>query len=279
MGSDWGIKAAPSLRQKTLSCWFLRPLLMHLISFAVGMMVSYYILVSSNLDSRDAISATTTLIRSDSASCVVSLSKYRGNEYTTSATVGAPKCLVESKFLKVQQHKVTMPQGDIIDDWLFIDYHDRINVLVEAPRQDTWTEPHYYVFQQTKYALEDRMSLAVVGGIVEPSEKPEQAARREVSEEMHVLCHTFVFLGRYRTDVNRGGGWTSTYLAKECQPGTLDGEGLNEADEVGVPDTERQDLQTISLTDMRKVVSDGKFLEIQWTATVALAALHETASH
>jgi ADP-ribose pyrophosphatase YjhB (NUDIX family) len=191
---------------------------------------------------------------------------------------------VESKFLKIQQHQVAMPSAgkeartQIIDDWLFIDYHDRINVLVEAPRQSGWTEPHFYVFEQTKYALEDRMSLALVGGIVEPNELPKDAARREVSEEMHLVCNSFYFLGRYRTDVNRGGGWTSTYLARHCKPGKLNDKGLNEADEVGAPDTERQDRKIVSLTALRKAVSEAKFLEIQWSATVALAVLHETLS-
>ena len=66
--------------------------------------------------------------------CVVSFSKYRGHEYKSEAsgTIGEPKCLVESKWLKLSQHTVQFPGSkNVFDDWLWIDYHDRINVLVE----------------------------------------------------------------------------------------------------------------------------------------------------
>ncbi|GAX24249.1 hypothetical protein FisN_4Lh050 [Fistulifera solaris] len=204
--------------------------------------------------------------------CDISLGHYGGIEYRSSSTRGTPKCLIESKFMKIQQHAVQI-EGSIIPDWLFMDYHDQINVLVQAPHQESWTEPHFYVFEQTKYALEDRLSLAVVGGIVEPNENPETAARREVSEEMHVICDNFHLLGRFRADVNRGAGWTFTYLALDCKPGVFIEEGSGKENEVGAPDTEYQDLTTISLNDLQSAVLAGKFLEIKWTATVAMSLL------
>lgn len=215
----------------------------------------------------------TTFSRNSSSKCDISLGHYDGAEYRSSSTRGTPKCLIESKFMKVQQHEVEI-EGSIIHDWLFMDYHDQINVLVEAPHKKSWTQPHFYVFQQTKYALEDRMSLAVVGGIVEPNENPETAARREVSEEMNVICEHFHPLGRFRADVNRGAGWTFTYLARNCQEGIFREDGVDKTNEVGEPDAEQQDLTTMSLTEILSAVKDGKFLEIKWTATVALSLLH-----
>ena len=225
--------------------------------------------------------------------CQISFGDYKGPIYSTEAggTVGQPKCLVESKFMKLQLHHVRMPAGsnNIIPDWLWIDYHERINVLVQAPptgddkrREDK--EPHFLVFEQTKYALEGRMSLAVVGGIIEPGEQPEHAAGREVEEEMHVKCENYHFLGRFRTDVNRGAGWTNSFLAMQCSPAAAavtekapDNKGHSAADnteEVGVADTERQNIKIISLEELRQAAQDGKFLEIQWSATVALSLLH-----
>jgi 8-oxo-dGTP pyrophosphatase MutT (NUDIX family) len=221
--------------------------------------------------------------RAVSNGCAISFGTYKGTEYSSAAggTVGQPKCLVESKLLKVQQHSVQLPvaltngkPSGLIYDWLWIDYHDRINVLIEAERSAE--EPHFLIFEQTKYALEGRESMAIVGGIIEPGEQPEQAAYREVLEETGQNCATFHFLGRYRTDVNRGMGWTNTYVASDCQKQrqerTESKHGV--ADEVGVADTERQDLRTVSLTDVRNAVQAGQFLEIQWSATVALAMLY-----
>lgn len=228
----------------------------------------YSLFSSSNANPKQLVSSTA--LRSASSGCEISLGTYHGLEYTNGAqTVGKPKCLVESKFIKIQQHAVQFTPADpVISDWIWIDYHDRINVLVQAPG----AQQEFFVFEQTKYALEGRNSLAIVGGIIEPGEAPETAARREVQEEMQLECREFHFLGRYRTDVNRGGGWTNTYLATHCDTAQKDLQ--HRKDEVGAADTERQDLQRIGLHDLRQAVLDGKFLEIQWSATVALALLH-----
>jgi 8-oxo-dGTP pyrophosphatase MutT (NUDIX family) len=223
--------------------------------------------------------------RAVSNGCAISFGTYKGTEYSSAAggTVGQPKCLVESKLLKVQQHSVQLPAAltngkpsGLIYDWLWIDYHDRINVLVEAPPERLGGQQSFLIFEQSKYALEGRNSKAIVGGIIEPGEKPEDAARREVSEEMQVTCEHFTFLGRFRTDVNRGMGWTNSFLASKCSKSTPNSvrDHRVAAEEVGIVDTERQDLRRIPLKDLRDAARAGEFLEIQWTATVALSLLH-----
>ena len=230
---------------------------------------------------------TTTTVQRSLTDCSISIgnTKYKGTQYTTKATIGTPKCLVESKFLKVQQHAVQLEgTTNVIDDWLWIDYHDRINVLIEAPMDTDKTttttttktgEPHFIILQQTKYALEGRTSLAIVGGIIEPGESPDDAARREVLEETGQTCRQLELLGRYRTDVNRGMGWTNTYVATKCTTAAAAQirHSAAAADEVGPADTEHQSFLTMSLTQVREAVMAGKFLEIQWSATVALAML------
>jgi ADP-ribose pyrophosphatase len=218
-----------------------------------------------------------------SSSCRISFGTYHGKVYDTASRVGPRTCLVESKFLKVQQHQVKLPgkdgDGAVIPDWLWIDYHDRINVLVQAPASQASPpeSPRFLVLEQTKYALEGRISLAIVGGIIEPGEETLRAAEREVREELGVDCRTFHFLGRYRTDVNRGMGWTNAFLASQCQKGSAPSDakkGAGEAEEVGAADSERQDVRTLSLAELTDAVQAGRFLEIQWSATVALALLH-----
>lgn len=209
--------------------------------------------------------------------CLISFSQYRGHQYKSeeSGTIGQPKCLVESKWLKLSQHTVKFPGSEATyDDWLWIDYHDRINVLVEDERKDG-EERRFLVFEQSKYALEGRKSLAIIGGIIEPGEDPESAARREVDEEMNGLqCKNFHFLGRFRTDVNRGMGWLNGFLATHCKRDLSRKKHQPLAEEVGAADTEKQDLKSISLAELRVAASKGEFLEVQWTATVAQALLH-----
>jgi ADP-ribose pyrophosphatase len=204
-----------------------------------------------------------------SKDCELYYGPYKGTQYTTTATVKS-KCLVESPFVKVQQHHVQLESNVVIEDWIWIDYHDRINVLVEV------SPDNFYILKQTKYALNDQSSWSIIGGIIEPNERPEQAAKREVREEVNVDCDEWVSLGRYRTDVNRGMGWTNTYLARQCSALSASSDNTKKivADQVAGPDTERQELKTLSLQDLRQGVLSGKFMEIQWTATVAIALLH-----
>ena len=73
----------------------------------------------------------------------------------------------------------------IINDWLWIDYHDRINVF-GGRRNETRTSGTSLsrLFNSPSTPWKDAASLAVIGGIIEPGEEPEVAARREVAEEM-----------------------------------------------------------------------------------------------
>jgi hypothetical protein len=65
---------------------------------------------------------------------------------------------------------------------------------------------------------------------------------------------------------------SSGFLATTCSKDTKKHEELQ--DEVGAADTERQDVRSLSLSEMRVAASKGEFLEVQWTATVAQALLH-----
>lgn len=240
------------------------------LSFALGAILAI-----------DIVSRIASSRRIRAGPCDVSFGTYRGQEYRNKKqTVGSSTCLLESKWMKIQQHTVKMTgQTSLITDWLWIDYHDRINVIVEDETQTGKEERRFLVFEQSKYALEGKLSLAVVGGIVEPGEEPQVAARREVEEEMGRDCNEFHFLGRFRTDVNRGMGWVNSYLATQCgrtkeADKAEDAKDQSGKEQVGSADTERQDLKSITLQELRDAVTNGQFLEVQWSNTVSLALLH-----
>lgn len=175
-----------------------------------------------------------------------------------------------SIFTLYSKHKVQLDENTVIDDWLFIDYHDRINVLVEDPNAK---DKKFLILRQTKYALEGKESLAIVGGIIEPHEEAANAAKREVNEELGLDCK-FKALGRFRTDVNRGMGWVNSFLAHDCQKKALStNNSFDPSDEVGSKDVERQDVISMGVDEVMQNVKDGKFVEVQWSNTVALAML------
>ena len=233
---------------------------------------------------------TASMVRSSSGrkddSCQISLGHYQGREARPDPNDPLGKsiqCLVNTKFLKLQLHThVVVPsnknkngkkqEDKIIDDWVWIDYHDRINVLVQTVDGD------FMILQQTKYALEGRQSLAIVGGIVEPGEDPHRTAQREVLEELRHTCHDYHFLGRFVTDVNRGMGWLNSFLATGCRPADETGghpaDSSSSVTQVGAADTEVQLLQRMTLPQVQQAYEAGKFLEAQWSATIGLALRH-----
>ena len=210
----------------------------------------------------------------------------------------------------------------IINDWVYIDYHDRINVLVEAPPSNDQeddddstkaiNEREFIILEQTKYALNGQTSLAIVGGVISIDEEPITAAKREVKEELSIVCTTWTSLGvsssssstsgehhetnnnnmnnrmkvgRFCTDVNRGMGWIYPYLATDCtylvssssqsSINNPNKKGDNDDDdEVGGHDIEKQLVQRMTITNIRNAVIAGRFVEVQWSNTVALAMLH-----
>lgn len=122
--------------------------------------------------------------------------------------------------------------------------------------------------------------MAIVGGIIEPGEDVAVAARREVAEEMQgMYCEKFHSLGRFRTDVNRGMGWVNSFLATHCSRSPKKKQGHDSstnAEKVGAADTERQDVKSITLQELREAATTGQFVEVQWSNTVSLALLHPT---
>src|SRR5262245_35515342 len=80
------------------------------------------------------------------------------------------------KFLKVENHTIELPDGRVIADWPWLITPDYVNVAAVT------AEEQFLCFRQTKYAVEG-VTLAPVGGYLEPGEAPLAAAQRELLEE------------------------------------------------------------------------------------------------
>mmetsp|Transcript_45893 Transcript_45893/g.111169 ORF Transcript_45893/g.111169 Transcript_45893/m.111169 type:complete len:310 (-) Transcript_45893:2749-3678(-) len=172
------------------------------------------------------------------------------------------KTLYETSFARFQIHKVKAGKN-VIDDWLWCDEMDHVNVLVQESKTGK-----FVIFRQTKYGNPGPPTLAVVGGMVEPGETPLEAARRELMEELQLESTDWVSMGQYRAAVNRGGGYTHTFLAKNAAVAADHNIKVK-----GQADLERQDIVKCTQEELLQYVLDGKFGEIKWTATVALSLL------
>ncbi len=160
------------------------------------------------------------------------------------------------RYLTVESHRVELPSGQVIDDWLWLDTPDFVNVVIET------TDGDFVCFRQTKYAVEGT-SLAIVGGYVDAGEDPRAAAERETAEETGYLSDDWTDLGSFAVDGNRGAGTAHFFFARGAS--------------VGAPlvadDLEEQELVLLSRAELQAAVTAGEFKVVTWAAAVSLALL------
>jgi ADP-ribose diphosphatase len=169
-------------------------------------------------------------------------------------TVSRKIILQHSKFLTVESHTVRLPDGRMITDWPWLIIPSAAIVL---PVTD---EDKFLCFRQTKYAIEG-ISLAPVGGMLEPGETPILAAKRELLEEMGCQASEWIHLGSPVLDPNRGIATMHLFLALNAR----------KVAEPHSDDLEDQELVSLSRLEIEKALQAGEFKVLAWVAAVALA--------
>lgn len=171
-------------------------------------------------------------------------------------TLSRSTLLDTGRFLKVENHFVQLPDGQIIEDWPWVVIPDYVNVVAVTPNQN------FICFRQVKYAVEGT-SLAIVGGIIDPGETPLEAAKRELREETGFEADQWIALGDYSVDANRGAGKGSLFLAlnaiKACEPQSVD--------------LEEQELLFMRRVEVLRALKAGDFKVLSWTAALAMALI------
>lgn len=149
-------------------------------------------------------------------------------------TVSKKTVLDMGKYLVVEAHEVELPDGRVIPDWPWVVTPDYINVVAVTD------DGKFPVFRQTKYSV-DGVSLAPVGGYLDPGEDPLTAAKRELLEETGYEASEWTHLGSYPVDGNRGVGTAHLYLAQ----------GARKVAEIDSDDVEEQELLLLSRKNIR----------------------------
>jgi ADP-ribose pyrophosphatase len=169
-------------------------------------------------------------------------------------THSARKVFASGKWVSVELRTVETPAGKVIADWPWVTTPDYINVLPVTPEGD------FLLFRQDKYAFEG-LTLAPVGGYIEPGEEPLAAARRELLEETGCEASEWVCLGSFRVDPNRGVAVGHLFLALGARP-----VARRDAD-----DLEQQELLTLSRAEIERALEAGEIQVQAWALNVALA--------
>ena len=123
-------------------------------------------------------------------------------------TLNRSLLLDHSKYLRVENHTVQLPDGRTISDWAWLIMPDYVNIVVVTE------EGKFLCFRQPKYGA-GGITLALAGGYLEPGEDPLAAAQRELLEVCTVVTGRFYAPGsQVLGDVHGGNvetpGWSVT---------------------------------------------------------------------
>jgi ADP-ribose pyrophosphatase len=168
-------------------------------------------------------------------------------------TLSRRTVLQQEPFLTVEFHEVELPDKTVITDWPWIITPDYVNVLAKT------LDDHFLCFRQTKYAVQG-VSLAPVGGFIEPGEAPEVAAKRELLEETGYQANDWSHVGTYAVDANRGSGKAHLFVAT----------GAQRVAGITADDLEEQELLLLTRTEIKRALAEGEFKVLAWAALVSL---------
>ncbi|MFA6469160.1 MAG: NUDIX hydrolase [Bacteroidota bacterium] len=172
-------------------------------------------------------------------------------------TLSRTTILDHSKWLKVEDHTIELPNGTILEKWCWIVSPEYVNVVVQDE------EENFVCFRQTKYAA-NGITLAPVGGYLEPDEDALTCARRELREELGYEAKEWIPLGNFPCDGNHGNGTAHLFLAK----------GAHLVGEIIADDLEEQHIVVLTRQEMMQSLLHGDFKVLSWSTAVALALFH-----
>lgn len=169
-------------------------------------------------------------------------------------TLSRTTILDHSRFLRVEQHAIALPDGNTIPDWTWVVTPDFVNVAALTE------DGEWLCFRQTKYAV-DGTSLAPVGGYIDAGEEPLTAAKRELREETGYEAPLWTPIGAYAVDSNRGCGTAHFFIA----------EGARQVAAPDADDLEEMQLMRVSTERIRVAIKDNEIKTLPWVAIFALA--------
>ncbi|TFG67111.1 MAG: NUDIX hydrolase [Anaerolineales bacterium] len=173
-------------------------------------------------------------------------------------TLSRKVILNHSPYLKVESHEIRLPNGTIIQDWPWIITPDFVTIVLVTPLGE------FVLFRQTKYGM-DGVGLAPIGGYIEAGELPLVAAKRELLEEAGYESDSWLHMGSYTVDGNRGAGTAHIFLA-------LDGiKAGGDKASVESDDLEEQEMVFLTRDEVARALQDKVFRVLPWAAALALA--------
>jgi len=159
-------------------------------------------------------------------------------------------------WLEVGTESVELPDGRVVEDYLWLTHRDFANVIALTPEGDVLCLRSY------KHGPRE-VTLQFPAGLLRDGEDPLGGAQRELLEETGYAAPRWEPLGRFVTDSNWGGAWMHAFLARDA--------ALVQAVEHG--DLEDLEFFLLPLDDVKRRVRAGEVKLLSSAAAFALALL------
>lgn len=114
-------------------------------------------------------------------------------------------------YLAVHVDTVALPDGRVVDNFHSLDMPPYVIVLAETPAGEL------LLFHQYRQGL-GGACLCLPGGMIDPGETPEQAARRELLEETGYVAESWRPVQSVVTLANMHGAWGHVFHATGARP-------------------------------------------------------------
>lgn len=119
--------------------------------------------------------------------------------------------VADHRIFRLRHDRYRLEPSGVEHDFIVMDSPDWVNVVART------VDGRLILVKQYRHGLQ-RLSLEPPGGMIDPGETPEAAARRELREETGYVAEKVRLLGRVAPNPALQNNWCYLFLAEECRP-------------------------------------------------------------
>ncbi|MBA3853345.1 MAG: ADP-ribose pyrophosphatase [Gemmatimonas sp.] len=164
----------------------------------------------------------------------------------------------QHRFLDAHVDQVRYPDGNVGDQVLI--YHPGAAAVLPVLSDFDGPDPQLLLIKQYRYATGGYL-WEIPAGRLEPNERPEECARRELLEEVGCRCERLVPL----TSIWTAPGFTNEKIHLFAATGLTQGESAREADEF-------MEVHPLAMSRVLAMIRDGEITDAKTISTILYVA-------
>lgn len=115
----------------------------------------------------------------------------------------------DAPYLRLRQDHVALPSGAEMTNFYVCEYSDWVGIIAQT------SEGNFVMVEQYRYGV-DRLILEFPAGMINPSEAPMNAAKRELLEETGFVSDEWEHIGTWFTEPSRHTNQAHFFLARNA---------------------------------------------------------------